>query len=448
MTFECLTGQRPFRGKGLGPLVANILAAEVPAPSSAAPDAGIPLAVDQWMAKALCRDPAGRFESARALADSFRDASAIDDSPSLDASWSRPKPTPAATPGAEPPSPSGTWVNAASFHDPGQPAGGPAGTHAVLPDDTGSVDDGAATLMLPSAADATAAAQPAPPPPAPSGSDLQKTVAFTGGGTLYLEDEAPPLPEPAALKREGPPPVTPAAQSPLTSAPDAMRASPRSAPPTASAAPVVAMAMAHAARPADDWRLPVVVAKQRPPWIPVLAGISLAVLIAAGAWLGLRPRGGAEPGHATPTVSTSIGTESIVATEAPVTTGGVEATVASTHEASPSAPTEPSAPATTGTTGPSATTNDSARGCGRDVDCPGTDVCVKGRCTAPTAAPTASACGKDTDCPGETVCVKGKCAAPTRPIAAKSCGKDSECPGAEVCVKGRCAPPANSKKPR
>jgi hypothetical protein len=59
-----------------------------------------------------------------------------------------------------------------------------------------------------------------------------------------------------------------------------------------------------------------------------------------------------------------------------------------------------------------------ARLCAKDADCPGEEVCERGRCASPAGtstakpAPTqgrATACGKDTDCPGEEVCRQGRC---------------------------------------
>ncbi|HLK37308.1 MAG TPA: protein kinase [Polyangiaceae bacterium] len=71
LVFECLTGTPPFAAGSLGALIAKILAAPIPIPSQAAPDARLPGAVDAWMARALSRDPAGRFPSARELARAF-----------------------------------------------------------------------------------------------------------------------------------------------------------------------------------------------------------------------------------------------------------------------------------------------------------------------------------------------------------------------------------------
>lgn len=71
LTFECLTGQRPFRGAAMGPLIAQIIQGRIPIPSQAAPEARLPAEIDAWMAKGLTRDPSGRFASAKEAADAF-----------------------------------------------------------------------------------------------------------------------------------------------------------------------------------------------------------------------------------------------------------------------------------------------------------------------------------------------------------------------------------------
>jgi serine/threonine protein kinase len=77
VVFECLTGVRPFTGAALGPLVVAIIAGPIPAPSRVAPNAGIPVDVDVWMTRALERDPAKRFASAKEMADAFVIASGM-----------------------------------------------------------------------------------------------------------------------------------------------------------------------------------------------------------------------------------------------------------------------------------------------------------------------------------------------------------------------------------
>jgi eukaryotic-like serine/threonine-protein kinase len=68
---ECATGRRPFDADTIGGLVLAICTAQIPAPSSLGPVAS---GFDAWAARALERDPARRFQSARELADALRTA--------------------------------------------------------------------------------------------------------------------------------------------------------------------------------------------------------------------------------------------------------------------------------------------------------------------------------------------------------------------------------------
>jgi|GEM_PF-1326602 len=79
ITFECLTGVRPFESDGLGDLLLKIFTAPVPVPSTIA---DLPRSFDMWWKRAIARDPAGRFQSANAFAESLAIALAVD----LDAS--------------------------------------------------------------------------------------------------------------------------------------------------------------------------------------------------------------------------------------------------------------------------------------------------------------------------------------------------------------------------
>ncbi len=71
ITFECLCGRRPFESTALGDLLLKICTQDLPVPSS---HAEVPPAFDAWFARATARDPDGRFQSARDLADALRDA--------------------------------------------------------------------------------------------------------------------------------------------------------------------------------------------------------------------------------------------------------------------------------------------------------------------------------------------------------------------------------------
>jgi serine/threonine-protein kinase len=80
VVFECLTGQRPFTAHALGPLIGKILTGPIPVPSETAPDAKISRDVDAWMTRAMARDPAARFASAKELAESFMIAAGASES--------------------------------------------------------------------------------------------------------------------------------------------------------------------------------------------------------------------------------------------------------------------------------------------------------------------------------------------------------------------------------
>ncbi len=71
VAFECLTGERPFDGEGVGELVLQICSLPLPVPSRTA---GVPRAVDGWFAIACHRDPEQRFPTACALAAALGEA--------------------------------------------------------------------------------------------------------------------------------------------------------------------------------------------------------------------------------------------------------------------------------------------------------------------------------------------------------------------------------------
>jgi serine/threonine-protein kinase len=77
VAFECITGQIPFTASALGPLIGKIMAGPVPVPSKVAPDVRISPDIDAWMVRALAKDPAQRFASAREMADAFMIAAGV-----------------------------------------------------------------------------------------------------------------------------------------------------------------------------------------------------------------------------------------------------------------------------------------------------------------------------------------------------------------------------------
>jgi eukaryotic-like serine/threonine-protein kinase len=71
IAFECLTGKRPFYSDGLGDLVLAICVRDIPQPSALA---SVPIGFDAWWNRAVARDPEKRFQSAKELTDSLREA--------------------------------------------------------------------------------------------------------------------------------------------------------------------------------------------------------------------------------------------------------------------------------------------------------------------------------------------------------------------------------------
>ncbi|WP_437305381.1 protein kinase domain-containing protein [Sorangium sp. So ce388] len=67
--FQCITGQLPFPGEELGDVLVEICTGDIPVPSQLAPDLWPEL--DQFVERALKREPAERFQSASELARAF-----------------------------------------------------------------------------------------------------------------------------------------------------------------------------------------------------------------------------------------------------------------------------------------------------------------------------------------------------------------------------------------
>ncbi len=72
VAYQCLTGARPFEGDSIGRVVLLVNSAVFEPPRTRRPD--LPSAIDAWFRKALNRDLASRFSSAKELADSFEAA--------------------------------------------------------------------------------------------------------------------------------------------------------------------------------------------------------------------------------------------------------------------------------------------------------------------------------------------------------------------------------------
>jgi serine/threonine-protein kinase len=71
VAFECLVGKRPFDADTIGGLAIAVHSGELPLPSQFRPELQ---AFDAWFAKACCRQPDGRFASAKEFADAFEAA--------------------------------------------------------------------------------------------------------------------------------------------------------------------------------------------------------------------------------------------------------------------------------------------------------------------------------------------------------------------------------------
>jgi eukaryotic-like serine/threonine-protein kinase len=69
VTYECLTGVRPFEASTIGGLAIAVHSGELPLPSLLRPE--LPPEVDAWFRRACARPVAERFQSARELAESF-----------------------------------------------------------------------------------------------------------------------------------------------------------------------------------------------------------------------------------------------------------------------------------------------------------------------------------------------------------------------------------------
>jgi serine/threonine protein kinase len=69
IVFRCMTGHLPFEGEAVGDVLVKLCTAPIPVPSHLAPD--LPPGFDAWTARALAREPEGRFQSAADLAQSL-----------------------------------------------------------------------------------------------------------------------------------------------------------------------------------------------------------------------------------------------------------------------------------------------------------------------------------------------------------------------------------------
>ena len=76
VAFEMLTGTRPFRGRSYAGLLMRVI--DAPPRSACAVEPTLPPGVDDVMARALAKDPRGRYASAAALVEALRAALELD----------------------------------------------------------------------------------------------------------------------------------------------------------------------------------------------------------------------------------------------------------------------------------------------------------------------------------------------------------------------------------
>jgi serine/threonine-protein kinase len=69
IAYECVTGEAPFAGEGLGEVLGKIMYEPLPVPSQVAPD--LPSAFDTWWLRAAARNPEERFQSAAEATDAL-----------------------------------------------------------------------------------------------------------------------------------------------------------------------------------------------------------------------------------------------------------------------------------------------------------------------------------------------------------------------------------------
>jgi tRNA A-37 threonylcarbamoyl transferase component Bud32 len=69
IAYRCMVGTLPFEGEAIGDLLVKLCTAPIPVPSQVAPD--VPPGFDAFIARALSRDPAERFQSVQELSASL-----------------------------------------------------------------------------------------------------------------------------------------------------------------------------------------------------------------------------------------------------------------------------------------------------------------------------------------------------------------------------------------
>jgi serine/threonine-protein kinase len=76
IVYRALVGDLPFKGEAVGDLLVNICTGDPPVPSSIAKD--VPVRFDEWVRRALAREPGERFQTAAELCDALSDVCGVD----------------------------------------------------------------------------------------------------------------------------------------------------------------------------------------------------------------------------------------------------------------------------------------------------------------------------------------------------------------------------------
>jgi eukaryotic-like serine/threonine-protein kinase len=237
IAYRCIVGSLPFDGEAVGDLLVKLCTAPLPIPSQLAPD--VPPGFDAWFAKALSREPAGRFGSAAELAESLsavcglpgRSASATGDmaspgfasahmphGPSATSGWGGAVPTTpqpsAASDGSQLRGVVGSLpmlTGAPSTHTPGPSTAGTTGKGGMIALAATAVvvlGIGVGVLLNVIGSQATAADASAAPVPSPPG--LSASAAPSASAPAVEAGPLTTAPAPSAVASTAPRPVAPA----------------------------------------------------------------------------------------------------------------------------------------------------------------------------------------------------------------------------------------------
>lgn len=192
MVFECLIGRTVWTtDQGVAMIFAQVATAPLPVPSRLRKD--LPLSFDRWFSKALQRDPAKRFQSAKELSDELAAAFAVDSPRTLSIERQRQLAPPVrrSAPGPDlAPSPAPPPRTSAPRHPPPPPvpvsvrSNGPVAFAPTQPPPAPKVEAAAPAdltpLTPPMGIAAPVAAAPAPAPlPSPAPVEARASVAAT-----------------------------------------------------------------------------------------------------------------------------------------------------------------------------------------------------------------------------------------------------------------------------